>query len=149
MYIYIQYREGQSKTVGAPGETLPFLDSCRKAFSLAKQRGVTAPRGSNRVWVGAPDICLSEKLSDRKASSHKLHCRASFQPLSKLVPRANAKWRNSHLGNDHNPMAPEICPLWCGLCIHPGFLPVKRDLALSLKGMEMFVLHWHLLSTVF
>jgi len=53
--------------VGVPGEALPFLASRGKVFSLAKQSGVVAPRGPNREQAGAPNSCLSEKPSDRKA----------------------------------------------------------------------------------
>lgn len=97
-----------------------------------------APTGSEQEH---PNSCSSEKPHDKKALSHKLRCHASFQVLSKLVPQANAKWRNSHLCNNQNPVAPETRPLWCGLCSHPGFLPVKREAALVSKGTEMFVLH--------
>ena len=62
----INCRKGQGKTVGVRGETLPFLGSRRRGFSLAKQRGAAAPRGPNRERVGAPDSCSSEKPSDRK-----------------------------------------------------------------------------------
>lgn len=145
----INCRKGQWKTVGAHGETLPLPGSRRRGFSLAKQREAVASHVPNREQLGAPNSCSSGKRGDRKAWSHKLRCRASFRPLSKLVLQANAKWRNSHLGNNCSPIAAETCPLRHGLGSHAGFLPAKLEAALPLKGTEMFVLHWHLLTAVF